>query len=276
MSDLTWVRPESVGELAHRLSREGVIPHGGGTGLLSRRLDGAVLADLSGLGLEYLEQADFSLEIGAMVTYTRLVEHLRAEAPDHVLRKSLEHAASSPLRNRITIGGSVSMSPLWSSLMGPLVALEGTVHLIGAEEGSFPITEYLTRLELRKHTAVTGVTVPIDPQWRSHYVRFVRTRFDYPLFTTTILLKEEAGVVSGARLVVTGTKRRYARLTELEERLTGATLFGIRIAPEDLGAHMPARQGYSEEYLLHRAAVEIERGLGELAGKSGDAKGAEA
>ncbi len=276
MSDLTWVRPESVGELAHRLSREGVIPHGGGTGLLSRRLDGAVLADLSALGLEYLEHVDSSLEVGAMVTYTRLVEHLRAEAPDHVLRKSLEHAASSPLRNRITIGGSVSMSPLWSSLMGPLVALEATVHLIGAEEGSFPFTEYLSEPQLRKHTAVTGLTVPIDPQWRSHYARFVRTRFDYPLFTTTILLKEEAGVASGARLVVTGTKRRYARLAELEERLTGATLSGIRIAPEDLGVSMPARQGYSEEYLLHRAAVEIERGLGELAGKSGHAKGAEA
>jgi CO/xanthine dehydrogenase FAD-binding subunit len=276
MSDLTWVRPESVGELAHRLSREGVIPHGGGTGLLSRRLDGAVLADLSALGLEYLEQGESSLEIGAMVTYTRLVEHLRAEAPDHVLRKSLEHAASSPLRNRITIGGSVSMSPLWSSLMGPLVALEATVHLVGAEQRSFPITEYLSEPRLRKHTAVTGVTVPIDPQWSSRYARFVRTRFDYPLFTTTILLKEEAGVVVGARLVVTGTKRRYARLTELEERLTGATLSGIRIAPEDLGVRMPARQGYSEEYLLHRAAVEIERGLEGLAVKSGDAKGAEA
>jgi CO/xanthine dehydrogenase FAD-binding subunit len=193
----------------------------------------------------------------------------------HVLARALGGCASTPLRNRITVGGSVALFPVWSDLMGPLMALEADVHLVGAGQGTVPVSRYVAEPELRRGTLVTGVSFP-DRSWSSFYYRDTRTRFDYAAFTVTFLLEKDAGKVLDARIVVIGCRGKFGRLRDLEARLKGMPLGEARgetAGALDAGTFpitappFNGRKFMSPEYLAHCARVELERGLKSLVGE---------
>ena len=262
-----WEYPVSVDELRDCVLRD-VRLHGGGTGIMRNPPADGVLADLSRAGIDEMSTDARTLRIGGAATYTRVLDALGGAYEGHALYPALSSAAAPALRNRITVGGSVALFPPWSSLIGPLVALDAEVELVGAHEGRVPIDDYLARRDLGTRTAVAAVYVPLDPGWRCHWYRFARAAFNYSLFTVTVLARVDHGRRVEARIVLTGTRGRYHRCRELEERLAAAraddTLFPIR--PEDLGTTIPDRQGFSGDYLTHRAAVEVARGLAAVGG----------
>jgi CO/xanthine dehydrogenase FAD-binding subunit len=276
MRETEWFFPENLDEVPPLLAKRGVIPHGGGTGILRMKAprgrsrgdgggpeDGGVrgLMDLGRLPLRQFERLGGRVEIGSTLTFAEVVERLEG---DHILARALGGCASTPLRNRITVGGSVALFPVWSDLMGPLVALEADVGLIGAERGVFPLTRYVSEPALRRGTLVTGVSFR-DQAWSSFYYRDARTRFDYAAFTVTILLKKGAGKVLDARVVVIGCKGKFSRLHELEEQVKGASAGGARAGGAGALSYPPlsftGRKFMSPEYLAHCARVELERGL---------------
>ena len=97
------------------LQRDGVIPHAGGTGLTAvrlRRIKG--LMDLRRLPLSFFRSSGGeegkSCALGAMLTYREAAEHIAKIDTSHVLVQALGGAASTPLRNRISLGGSIIKS----------------------------------------------------------------------------------------------------------------------------------------------------------------------
>jgi CO/xanthine dehydrogenase FAD-binding subunit len=294
MRDIEWFFPERLDDVPPLLAKRGIIPHGGGTGILRMKTlrggpEGARdapdaggvrgLIDLSRLPLRRFERSGGRVEIGSTLTFAEVAGRLES---GHILARALGGCASTPLRNRITIGGSVALFPVWSDLMGPLIALEADVDLIGAARGTFPVTRYVAEPALRKGTLVTGVSFP-DRVWSSNYYRDTRTRFDYAAFTVTVLLKKNAGKVLDARVVVIGCKGKFSRLLELEERLKGKPLGAARDEAAGAsgagdgasgGGTLPiptlpfgGRKFMSPEYLAHCARVELERGLKSLMGE---------
>jgi CO/xanthine dehydrogenase FAD-binding subunit len=283
MRETEWFFPESLDEVPPLLAKRGVVPHGGGTGILRMKVlrdwsrsdeqdAGGVrgLIDLGRLPLRRFERSGGRVKIGSALTFAEVAERLEM---DHILARALGSSASTPLRNRITIGGSVALFPVWSDLMGPLIALEADVDLIGAERGTFPIVRYISEPALRRGTLVTGVSFR-DQTWSSFYYRDARTRFDYSSFTVTILLEKGAGKVLDARVVVIGCKGKFNRLRELEEQVKGISAVeagGARAG--DAGAlsyptlSFSGRKFMSPEYLAHCARVELERGLEALMGE---------
>jgi CO/xanthine dehydrogenase FAD-binding subunit len=263
MTDLEWYYPERMEEVPELISRDGVLLHAGGTGILRmnpRRVKG--LVDLRRLSLDCFKIENGTLELGSMLTYAGAAEHLAGVRPGSILTRSLSLAASTPLRNRITIGGSVAHFPAWSDLVGPLIALEAEVGLAGAREGRYPITEYVRSADLRRGSIVTGVIIR-DDGWLSRYYRASRTTFDYAAFNTTIIAKLEGGRVEDLRIVVVGTTERFTRLRDIEQILIGrpASEAKIRGLGEVAKLEFPARGLGSPEYLRHLAGVELERGL---------------
>jgi CO/xanthine dehydrogenase FAD-binding subunit len=263
---LTWYYPSRLEEVPQLLKGPNVLIHGGGTGLLTRNLSATRgLVDTGRLPLFGFKSDRTRFELGSALTYDQTVKELCRRRPRHLLVQALSQAASNPLRHRITLGGSVAAAPLWSDLIGPLLALEADLVLIGGSEGVFALERYLEDRELKKQSLITAIHFS-DPGWIAGYHRETLTHFDYPAFTLTVLLRREADRIADLRLVLTGTTTRSCRLRGLEKKLTGA-------APADLGAGEPrlpaevrfaAKKLGSPDYLRALAELALKRTLGRL------------
>jgi CO/xanthine dehydrogenase FAD-binding subunit len=261
---IQWYFPSELDEVPGILAQEGVIPHSGGTGILwggMTRIRG--LMDVSRLDLKYCRNRDNTIELGASLSYGETAAALAESG--HLLTKTLSAAATEPLRNRITLGGSISMFPYWSDLMGALLAHGAELALVGGIRGSRALEEYLQDRDLRRNTLITAIRIP-DLPWKVAYYRHTRTRTDRPAFSITTLLRRRARRIQEVRIVVVGCSGRYRRLRDVEKSLKGAQIPSdpselLREAVKQLDIEFPARMGFSPGYLKTCAAIELERTL---------------
>jgi len=264
MNTIRWVYPESLDELRAHL-HDGARLHGGGTGLMRRPPEKGTLVDLSRLGIDACSTAETAFRFGGAASITQVVDLIAASDPDHILVRSRGRMAAPALRNRITIGGSIALAPPWTSVIGPLLALETRVTLAGSHEGSVNLTDYLEQRELRRGTAVIEVAFQTQPGWRSYWYSFARTRLNYPLFSITVVGTGGDDQIVDHHIVITGNLGGHQRLAELEARFTGGPP-PRELKPDELGTRIPDRQGLDGAYLTHVADVEIRRGLEYIAG----------
>ncbi len=279
MKEITWYFPSNLEEVPELLKKERVLVYGGGTALLRSnlaRVEG--LIDLKALPLNYCREREGVIEIGAGCTYSQITEVLQKIDSYNILIRALSGAASTPLRNRITLGGSIAFFPVWSDLMGPLLALEAEVALIGSIKGSFPLVEYLKKREIRNRSLITGISYK-KRELNSYYFRQSRTRFDYTAFSISILAKKSASMTASASLtassspdasrieepaiVIVGCRNKFSRLSSLEESLKNCSPDEVQIKDiaGSLEVEFAAKKNYSPDYLKHLATVELERGL---------------
>ena len=284
---LQWYFPEDLKEVPKLLQRDGVQLHAGGTGLLRTNLGHfSGLVDIGRLGLKYIREQNGRVVLGAGCTYADAADwfgapgrnpdwdhgrhpdsaHGRDHGRDGILGRSLGLAASTPLRNRISLGGGLAMAPFWSDLVGPLLALEAEINLLGRDP--LLLSEYLLKRKELKRLLITSIQFNAEP-WQCYYFRQTRTRVDYPAFTLSILLKAGAGSVQDVRIVFTGAAAKFVRCLELEEAIRGKAPGGLD--PDKLAAGLdiqfPQRISFSPEYLRHRAALQLKRGLKALLGQ---------
>jgi CO/xanthine dehydrogenase FAD-binding subunit len=258
VDEIQWYFPDNLDQVPEILSLEGVVPHGGGTGILwggMTRVRG--LMDTRRQDLKYLRDQDGSIVLGAALSYTEAAEAL-AKA-DHLLAWSLSSAATEPLRNRISLGGSISMFPYWSDLMGPLLALDAELSLVGTNSGTYPLSEYVQKREI---TSIRWANAP----WRGAYYRHSRTHTDRPAFSITILVLRKSKRIEDIRIALVGCSGRYRRLSEIEQALRGveapaepADLIDSAAAKSLI--EFPTRMGFSAEYLKACASIELRRTL---------------
>jgi CO/xanthine dehydrogenase FAD-binding subunit len=280
MNELVWHFPTDLAEAVSLLQEPGAAPHAGGTGLLRSGVSNlAHLIDLHHLPLRYFTVNGAivnsttvngsivngpTLEMGAMLTFAACVEQMRPIDPGSILIQSLGCAASTPLRNRITIGGSVVMAPSWSSLTGPLLALDAEVVLWGDGDIVCPFVQFLEDRTIRKGKLVKAVRFP-QGEWQASYFRAAVTRFDYAAFTLTTLVKKSARqAIEDARFVVTGNKGRYQRLVEVEQALIGREPGDLE-EPSKVAANVQMEFAQKTiggpEYVRHLFGVELERAV---------------
>lgn len=269
---MDWYFPSRLDEVSSLLAREGVFPHAGGTGLLRTGLKNVHgLVDLSALPLAGIRTSEGAVFLGSCNTFAQTCNKLKKYDPGCILIKSLSMAASTPLRNRITLGGSIASFPLWSDLMGPLIALESkaTVLLASRKGMKLPVHEIAGKKEVLGAGLITGVEY--TPKWDlSWYYRQTRVAFDYPSFTLSILLRTVKGRISDSRIVVTGTKNRYTRLYELENILAGMDMNDpdITNAPERTALpEFPSGGIHSGNRSARLCRIWLGRGLSEIQGR---------
>jgi CO/xanthine dehydrogenase FAD-binding subunit len=260
MSEINWYFPKRIEDVTDLLKIQDTVPHGGGTGIIRTGLNHVKgLIDLRHIPLQFFQQEGEYTEIGSTQTFAEVAEKIGS---GHILAKALGSAASTPLRNRITIGGSIALFPTWSDLMGPLIALEAQISLEGARQGKFGLIDYISKPELSNGTIIKSVIIKNDT-WASYYHRDVRLDFDYPTFTITILLKKANNKIEDIRIVVIGCAGKYSRLNQLEDSLKGKVFKDINI--QDIGKYynikFTQKHFSSPEYLVHLADTGIKRGL---------------
>lgn len=235
-STIQWYFPRRLNDAVKLIQKDGVILHGGGTKILEPQPRSSVkgLVDIGDLGLDYIRASGRSVRIGAAATFADVVRFAREKKRLNILGTSLSHAASTPLRNRITIGGSVKDFPMWSNLYAPLLALDARVVIAGMQLRICPIEEYAGSDLIHSRHLVKEIRVPE----RSDVVYGIKTfhvvRFEYPIFTIAAAVAMRKGVVREARIFITGVRRKFARLTSTEEVLHGNAITG-RLIEEAAG-----------------------------------------
>lgn len=100
--------------------------------------------DLSGLGLDTIEETDAGFSIGAMVTLRQLETHPGLEAFTHgAVREALRHIVGVQLRNLATVGGSIYSRFGFSDVLTLFLAMDCSVELY--KGGIVPLWEYAER-----------------------------------------------------------------------------------------------------------------------------------
>ena len=119
--------------------------------------------DLSGLGLDQIEESEEEFSIGCMVTLRQMEEHEGLNAyTDGAARESVRSIVGVQFRNLATVGGSIFGRFGFSDVLTLFLALDTEVELVHA--GRMPLAEFacskrdrdvLVRLIVKKHEGVT-------------------------------------------------------------------------------------------------------------------------
>jgi CO/xanthine dehydrogenase FAD-binding subunit len=255
--DLQWYYPEKISEALKLIKKEGVILHAGGTRILkteARNLKG--LVDINRLRLNYIRKEEKNIIIGAGCTLTDVINYCKKTNCLAGLSMALAEAASTPLRNRITIGGSLKDFPVWSSLYSPLIALNAKVELAGIKE-MCSLEDYVRKNIIKSKHIIKQIVIKNDPNLICSVRRFNIVRFEYPIFNLAVAFRVKDKVVLDSRIVITGVKGRFHRFKLSEKAFKGNILSEevITKSNEHFTPKFHSDYKYSPEYREHIAKV---------------------
>jgi carbon-monoxide dehydrogenase medium subunit len=265
LREVEYARPGSVDEAIRLLvSNEGARALAGGQTLVNvmkaRAASPDVLVDLNRLDdLRAISVSGGTLQLGAMATYTQIMDSSEVEVSRPILAEVAAQIADVQVRNRGTIGGSLAQADPHGDLPTVLLALDGEVSAEGPDgmrtiAASDLFLGFLTT-SLRPDEILTGVRVPKAP--KGAYVKFNRRAQDWAIVGV-------AAVVDGssARIALTGVGPAPVRAEAAERAFSGGNAAeAAELAAE--GLDPPADSAGSADYRRHLARVLTRRALEE-------------
>jgi aerobic carbon-monoxide dehydrogenase medium subunit len=247
---------------------------GGGTDLVvACPPEVATLVDLARVGLDrVVEEDDGSLQLGAMVTFTELLEHPAVrEHATGVLAQMFGQVGSVLHRNSATLGGHLARGRM-SDVIPCLLALDATVVTYDGARHEVPLGDY--HAASRDLHVVSEVRLPALPaRSAAAFLRFSRTSFDHAILNGCCRVDLDGDTVAQARVVVGETAVLGRRVPAAEEQLVGAPLEPTRIEAAAAAAieTVTTRGDWvaSAEYRSHLVGVVVRRCLTEAARRLG-------
>lgn len=232
---------------------------GGMLWLKMEKINVGTAIDLSGLGLDTIEETDDGFSIGAMVTLRQLELHPGLAAyTDGAVRESVRHIVGVQLRNLATVGGSIYSRFGFSDVLTMFLALNASVELY--KGGVVPLAEYAQRPYDRD--ILVRVLVPKEHS-RFVYQSVRNSQTDFPVLTCAA-----AKLADGSIRAAIGARPGKAVLyTAAPEAGETAEEFAARFAAEvkaDIKTESNLRGG--AEYRRHLAGVLTKRAVCRLEG----------
>ena len=215
--------------------------------------------DLSGLGLDTIEETDAGFSIGAMVTLRQLETHPGLEAFTHgAVREALRHIVGVQLRNLATVGGSIYSRFGFSDVLTLFLAMDCSVELY--KGGIVPLREYAER----PYDRDIVVRLLVRKEAADYCYQSVRnSQTDFPVLTCAA-----AKLADGSIRAAIGARPGKAVLyTAAPEAGETAEKFAARFAAEvkaDIKTESNLRGG--AEYRRHLAGVLTKRAVCRLEG----------
>ena len=215
--------------------------------------------DLSGLGLDTIEETDEGFSIGAMVTLRQIELHPGLAAyTDGAVRESVRHIVGVQLRNLATVGGSIYSRFGFSDVLTMFLALNASVELY--KGGVVPLAEYAQR-PYDRDILVRLIVKKENAEFFYQSVRNSQT--DIPVLTCAA-----ARLADGCYRIAIGARPLKAVLyTAAPEAGETAEKFAARFAAEvkaDIKTESNLRGG--AEYRRHLAGVLTKRAVCRLEG----------
>ena len=276
LRQVEYARPASVDEAVRLLAQnDGARPLAGGQTLVNvmkqRAASPDVLVDLADLAeLRAIGFGDDGrLELGAMVTLTRLIDSSEVDVARPVLAEVGRTVADVQVRNRGTIGGNVCVNDPTNHFPPLLVALGATMTVRGAGgEREVPAEEFFLGVYVTavgEGELLTKISVPPG----GHGVG--------DGFAGVAVGAHGTYIVDAAATVADGTVRvalgcvagAPVRPTAMEERLSGGDLSdeAVGAAARGIGASLdpPSDVHASADYRRHLAEVSAVRAVQQAA-----------
>jgi CO/xanthine dehydrogenase FAD-binding subunit len=268
-----YLRPASVAEAVDALVRYGGDAKilAGGQSLVPllnfRVLRPSVLIDINGLAkLDHVVEEDGALRIGALTRHYTLETSAAVERRLPVLAAAMTHVAHLAIRNRGTLGGSLSHADPAAELPLMAVLLDAEIRTSRAAypAGNFflgPLTTALADDELVTEIAIDAM--PPGTGWG--FEEFALRHGDFAFAAVAATLTVADGRIAAARLAVGGAGETPLRLGAVEGGLAGQPLTAGRAAAageqaRELVEPMSDLRA-SADYRRHLVAVLTERAL---------------
>jgi len=264
LREVEYARPASVEEAVRLLSEhDGARALAGGQTLINvmkaRAASPDVLVDINGLpDLKGIDLgADGTLSIGAMATYTELLDSAEARARP-ILGEVCAQIADVQVRNRGTIGGNVCSNDPTNHLPPLMVALGATMHITGQNgERTVPAEEFFLGVYMTAAAQGELLTKITVPPGKSDGFAAVSIGKD-----GTCIVNAAASVNGQARIAI-GCVDAVPVLLQSEP-----TEDAVREAVRGAGLEPPSDVHASADYRRHLAEVVAARAVAQARGKS--------
>lgn len=219
-----------------------------------------LLVDLCDAGLNYINETDDSVEIGAMTTFRDMeTSKVLNRCFDNLISDGVRDVIGVQFRNIVTIGGTVYIKHGFSDLITPLLALNAKVVFVGGGEVS--LEDYLKEDKMRRDV-LEKVIIP-KREVKASYKSIRISKGDYAVLVVSVSKDAD-----GFRIVVGARPRAAALAYKAMEFLNGndATEENIikaaEMASEELtfGTNTRGSKEYREEVckvLVKRALKEV-------------------
>jgi CO/xanthine dehydrogenase FAD-binding subunit len=232
-------RPSDLDEAIHLLQRKKIktVALAGGVSTIGESPpDIEAVVDLSNLGLDFIEQEDNTLLLGAMVRIQTLVERL-GDIAGGLLAETAERMAGANIRNAATLGGSLAGGDIHAPLSVALAAMKARVKIYG-QAGEMPLWADLAsevRTRGLRGRLITTITLKLpNGTVGAAYEQVARTPADHPIvcaacfaYTTgneSIEANTTIGGLLSNRLITITQTVAHSNLTHATETLAGQVI----------------------------------------------------
>lgn len=255
-----YKRPSSLDEAAEMLrnSDDGHVLAGGHTLLptLKQRLASASeLIDLAGIDeLKGISSADGVVTIGAMTTHSEVAASSEVQNAIPALADLAEGIGDPQVRNKGTIGGSISNNDPAADYPAALVGLNATVNTTSRSISADNFFTGMFETALGNDEIVTSVSFPVPRS--AAYCKFPNPASRYAIVGVFVAQGSD-----GVRVAVTGAGGSVFRAREIEAALnqvfSASSLADIQVSDEGLNEDIHA----SAEYRAHLITVMTKRAV---------------
>lgn len=251
-----YVKPSSLEEAYQLNQKKSSVILGGMLWLKMQNRQVGTAIDLSGLGLDQIEETPDAFSLGAMVTLRQMERHEGLnELTQGAVRESVKCIVGVQFRNLATVGGSVYGRFGFSDVLTLLEALGASVELYHG--GILPIETFAAMPYDRD--LLVRVLVPKTKR-KVAYVSQRNTKTDFPVLTCCVAVEEDRTV----RCAIGARPMKAVCLTDeqgiLKDGITKerAEAFGDYVkAQVTMGSNLRG----SSEYRSLIAGVLVRRGL---------------
>jgi carbon-monoxide dehydrogenase medium subunit len=272
-----YYAPESLEEASSLLAQHAgdVSVLAGGQSLIPlmnmRMARPGTIVDLGRIGaLDYIEQRDGQLAIGAMTRQRVAHESVLAQRLCPLLTEALGHVGHAPIRSRGTIGGSIAHADPAAELPTVITALNGTIRCLGSGGArivaapDFFVGFLTTAVEPGE--LVAEVCFPVLGKGSgSCFLEVARRHGDFALTGIAAAVTLSGKSCTAAYLALNGVGLTPIKPLEVEASLVGTDLSDgvITRAAADVGASIhPSSDLHADaEFRAHLATVLTRRAL---------------
>jgi CO/xanthine dehydrogenase FAD-binding subunit len=195
-----------------------------------RLLRPSVLIDINRIGdLAFIEEAGKKIRVGALTRHYQLETSPVIARHLPVLASAMTHVAHLAIRNRGTIGGSLSHADPAAELPMMALLLDAELHIASASgKREIAARDFFVgalTVDLARDDIVTEIVLPkLPPKTCWGFEEVARRSGDFALAAAAATLTLSAGVISQARIALTGVGATPVRAAEAEALLVGQAL----------------------------------------------------
>ena len=208
----------------------------GGTDLLVRLKDEINQPDIIDIShikeMKGISELDDKIRIGALVTFTEMIESKFLVDYAGVLVQAVEMIGSPQIRNRGTIGGNIANASPAGDSLPPLFVLEAEIEIAGMNYSRIvPIKDFFKgpgKSVLTDGELISAVMIPKMKKWLGAFVRLgQREALAISKVSLALLLKIKDGKIEEARISLGAVAPTVIRAPQTENKLKGKTLDNI-------------------------------------------------